>query len=198
MPYGILEDGVLIAEFVVPLTFRSNKPVFATDALSLKRSTRQRSAQRWEIETRLDPKRGGANDLMVDLVTSGNHTLVQVLVPQNTGAVFARTSVSAPTATGALGASQITVAGNAGTIPKGTFIRFANHSKVYMLTTRLDGNGPVGVFPTLRSAVPAGTAFKFRDDVVMDCLYDLDTVQGQVYEDGILMDVGVVKLIEKL
>jgi len=197
MPYGILDGGVIIAEFVVPMTLRNNKPVFVTDSLSLKRSTRKRSAQRWELETKLEPKERGAQDLMVNLVVNGYDGLVTIITPQNTGVVKARTSVSTPSASGLAGASQVTVTNNVGLIPKGSFIRFANHSKVYMLTSNLSGNGPMGIFPTLRMDVSAST-FNFRDDVVMNCFWDTDTVLGMTYEDGILMDMGTVKLIERI
>jgi hypothetical protein len=37
-----------------------------------------------------------------------------------------------------------------------------------------------------------------RDDVQMSCLFDTDTLTGMSYTDGILMDLGTVKLVEKL
>lgn len=198
MPYGILENGVIIAQFVVPTKVRNNKPVFVTDTMSLKRSSRKRSAQRWEIETRLDPLQGGAEDLFVNIVSADYTSTVQIITPQNQGAVLRRTSTSNVTATGALGSDTITVANNTGNLAKGSFIRFANHSKVYLLMAHRNGNGDVKIYPELRSAVPEGTTFKHRDDVIMDCQYDTDTFLGMVYEDGILMDNGVIKLIEKV
>jgi hypothetical protein len=36
------------------------------------------------------------------------------------------------------------------------------------------------------------------DDVQLSCLYDTDVVSGMVYSDGIQMDVGTVRLVEKL
>lgn len=195
MPFGILENGVIIAEFVVPLTFRSNKPVFITDTLSLKRSRKARTAHRWELETRVMPMQGGAENLMVSLISADSMDPISVIVPQNTGVTKRRTSVATPSATGALGASQVTVANNAGLIPKGSFIRFSNHSKIYMTKNDITGNGLVNIFPTLRMAVNA-TTFNFREDVIMPCYYDTDVVKGMVYEDGILMDPGVIKLIE--
>jgi hypothetical protein len=194
--YGIYENGSVIARFVVPMSVKSNQPIFSSDTLSLKRHVTRRSVQRWEIETNLEPLAGGAEDLFVNLVTKGYSDVVTVLVPQNYGAKQKRTSVSTPTAVGSAGTNVITVTNNAGLIPKGTFIRFANHSKVYMLTAPLVGSGPMSIYPTLRA--PVNNTFNFRDDVIMDCLYDTDTITGMVYQDGILMDVGTVKLIEKL
>jgi len=197
MAYGIYENGVVIAQFVVPMTLKSNSPVFVSDTLSLKRAVSRRPAQRWELETRLEPLSGGAQDLFVNLITHGYSEAVTIIVPQNIGVIKGRTSTSTPLATGAAGASSLAVTGNAGRIVKGTFIRFSNHSKVYMTTTDLTGIGNVGIYPTLRTAV-SNTSFTHRDDVIMNCLYDTDTVMGMVFDDGILMDLGSIKLIERL
>jgi hypothetical protein len=197
MAYGLLDNGVVIAEFVVPLTLRTNKPVFANDSASLKRNVMKRSSQRWELEARFDPKRTGAHIVMTHMIVKGNTDVFQIIVPQNQGAKQAKTSTSTPTCTGSLGATQVTVANNVGIIPTGTFIRFSNHSKIYMTTTTLTGTGPLGIYPQLRIPQNA-TTFTFQDDVIMDCLYDTDTVQGMVYEDAILMDNGVVKIIENV
>ena len=196
MAYGIYDNGEVIAQFVTPMTMRTNQPILSSDTLSLKRHTVRRKAQRWELETQLEPFSTGAQDLFVNMVTKGYSDLVQIIVPQNYGVIKARTSKSVPTAVGAVGVTAITVTGNVGLIPKGTFIRFHSHSKIYMLTSDLVGEGQMNIYPTLRTAVN-GT-FTHRDDVIMNCLYDTDTVIGMVYEDGILMNPGTVKLIEKL
>ena len=38
----------------------------------------------------------------------------------------------------------------------------------------------------------------YADNVQMQCLYDTDVVSGMVYSDGILMDTGQIRLVEKL
>ena len=40
--------------------------------------------------------------------------------------------------------------------------------------------------------------FKCNDDVMMEAIFDLDTVTGMVFVDGILMDNGQVKILEAL
>jgi hypothetical protein len=196
MSYGIYEGGTLVAGLVAPVTMRSNRPIFASDTLSLKRKTTGRGAQRWEIETNLEPLTTNANGLLVYLVTKGESGTVTLKVPQNYGVISTRTSVSTPTATGAAGASTVTVVNNSGLIPTGTFIRFASHSKIYMLTQDLRNSGTMHLFPPLRASV--NHTFTHRDDVFMPTLFDSDTVKGMVYTDGIVMDVGTVKMIEKL
>lgn len=194
--YGILENGVVIARFVVPMTFRSNRPSFSSDTLSLKRNTLKRAAQRWELETRLEPLHGGANELFAHMVEHGDTEVFTIIAPQNPGVVKARTSVSAPVGVGAKGANQVVVTGNVGVIPRGTMIKFANHGKLYMTRNTLNGDGALGIYPELRLAVNG--EFKHRDDVVMNCLYDTDVIKGMQFEDGILMDNGTIKIIERL
>jgi len=197
MTYGIYEGETLLARFVAPGDMmRSNRPIFASDTLSLKRKVSGRGAQRWEIEAGLEPLTTDANLLFVNLVTKGESETVTVRVPQNYGVIHKRTSTSTPTAVGLKGATQVAVTNNSGLIPAGTFIRFASHSKIYMTTGDLRNSGNLGVFPPLRRSV--NDTFAHRDDVVMPCLYDTDTAKGMKYTDGILMDVGTVKLIERL
>jgi hypothetical protein len=197
MVYGISEGGVLIGRFAAPLTVRSNQPVFASDTLSLKRQAKKREAQRWEIQANIEPLNQDANALFVHLVTKGITEAITVIMPQNVGVLSKRTSVSTPTATGSVGATSVNVASNTNLIPRGTFIKFANHSKVYMTTSDRNGNGSMGIFPSLRVAVST-TIFTHRDDVQMTCLCDMDTITGMIYTDGILMDMGSIKLIERL
>lgn len=196
MSYGIYEDGELLARFTAPMTVRSNHPIFMSDTLSLKRDVTRRNAQRWEIETSVEPLTRTANDLFVNFVTKGYGNTVTVKVPQNIGVIRTRTSVSSPSAVGSRGTSFVTVTNNSGFIPKGTFIQFSDHTKVYMTTSDLTNNGVLNIYPFLRKNL--NTTFKHRDDIFMPCLYDTDTVSGMVFTDGILMDNGTIKLIERV
>jgi hypothetical protein len=195
--YGIYDNGKVIAQFAAPMTVRSNQPVFVSDTLSLKRFISRRSAQRWEIEAGLEPLTSSAGDLFVNLVTKGYSETVTVIMPQNYGIVQKRTLSSTPvTATGSAGATSVTVAANTGFMPKGTFVKFSSHSKIYMTTSDRTTNGAVSIYPALSASV-SGTMF-CGDDVQLSCLYDTDVVSGMVYSDGIQMDVGTVRLVEKL
>jgi hypothetical protein len=197
MTYGIYEGEALLARFVAPATVRSNRPIFASDTLSLKRKSSGRGAQRWEIEANLEPLTTDANALFVHLVTKGESEAFPVRVPQNYGVIQKRTSISTPLASGLKGSTVVQVTQNVGLIPMGTFIRFDNHSKIYMLEADLRNSGDMHIFPRLQKTV-TGANFTHRDDVIMPCTYDTDVVKGMVYVDGILMDNGTIKLIEAL
>jgi hypothetical protein len=198
MAYGIWNGSSLIAKFVVPMRLLSNKPVFVSDTLSLKRQVATRTAQRWEIITGLEPLSDGANELYVNMVVAGYGGTVSVVTPQNIGVIRARTHGSSQLATGSIGATQVTFSAGTGFMPKGTMLKFANHAKIYMSTSDLTGNGVVNIYPALISAVPLSTAVASHDEVIMTCLYDTDTVSGMAFSDGILMDVASLKLVEQL
>jgi hypothetical protein len=196
--YGIYEGGKVIARFVAPLSITSNQPVSVSDTLSLKRQINRRSAQRWEISSNLEPLSYDANTLFANLISKGLYNTVTVLVPQNFGAKFKKTATASITAIGAANSTQVTISGlTSGIIPTGTFVKFANHSKIYLTTSDTTNAGTMNIFPALRLAV-SGTSVTYQDDVIMNCLYDTDTTIGMSYSDGILMDMGTVKLIEQL
>lgn len=196
--YGIYDGEKVIAQFVTPMTMRSNQPVFASDTLSLKRSVAKQGAQRWEISTMLMPLSHTAEDLQVELVTSGHSAEIQIITPQNYGVIQRRTSTSANVvANGARHSTSVAIVNNIGLIPRGTFVRFDGHTKVYMTTTDLTGSGSLNIFPGLLHDV-VNSGLKHRDDVIMPCLLDSSTVIGMSYTDGILMDNGTILLLEKL
>jgi len=193
--YGIYDNGAVIAGFAAPLTVRSNRPVNVSDALSLKRFSSNTPAQRWEIETALIPASSSAQDLFVDIVSKGPTIATSVLMPQNYGSFLARNATGGASASGTAGGSTITITCS-GLIPKGTFVNFGNNTKIYMLVDNCNNGGSVRVHPELRSNV-AGTMY-FKEDVVGSFYYDTDSVRGMMYSDGILMNLGTLKLVEAL
>ena len=196
--YGIYDDNQVIAQFVAPMTMRSNKPVFVSDTLSLKRQVAVQGAQRWELSTLLMPLSHKAEDLFVNLTVRGHSGTIEIITPQNFGVLQRRTSTATNiTATGNRHASSVEITNNFGLIPKGTFVRFVEHSKVYMTTADMVGSGTLNIFPNLLKDVGFEN-MKHRDDVIMPCVIDTSTVIGMAYTDGVLMDNGTITLLEKL
>lgn len=199
--YGILDstNTNVIAEFVTPLSIISNVPVFSADTLSLKRNSQRRPSQRWEISTKLMPLSTTANDLFVMFVINGTVDSFKIRTPQNTGSVKNRSGsgTCALGASGISGDNSITIAATSNVIPKGTFIKFSDHAKVYLTTTTKSSN-IVNIFPSLRQNVTNGTTFKWLDDVDMTVILDDSSIIGMSYTDGVLMDNGEIKLVEAL
>lgn len=199
--YGILNTSEqLIAKFTAPLSIRNNRPTYIADSLSLKRFSTAGTAQRWEIEANLEPLSVNAQDLFMSLVLKGVSESVVVKVPQNYGAKKKLTASAVMRTNGVVagGVTQFQVDGFTGVIPLGTFIKFSNHNKLYVTKTDLNGPGVLNVYPEVRTNIPDNTIIYYKDDVHVNFYYDTDVVKGMVYQDGILMDVGTVKLIEVL
>lgn len=193
--YGIYYNGAVIAQFVTPMSVTNYEPVSVTDALSLKRFVNKRPVQRWEIQSSLEPLSFGANKLFALLVVKGNSDILQVVTPQNYGAIQSLTANNVITATGSAGATTVSIVNSNGLIPMGTFIRFSNHSKVYMVTDDISGDGSLHLFPELRTTI-AGSTMYYRKDVLMNCKVDTSTINGMSFTNGILMDLGQIKLVE--
>jgi len=196
--YGIYDNvsGKVIAKFAAPMTVRSNRPISVSDTLSLKRFSSSSQAQRWEIETALVPASSNAQELFVDIVSKGHTVATKVLMPQNYGSRLARTATGGAIASGAAGASTITYSVS-GKIPKGSFVNFGTDTKVYMLAGDATTNGTVGIHPELRTTLVNAT-MHYAEDVIGSFYYDTDVARGMIYSDGILMDMGTLKLVEAL
>jgi hypothetical protein len=202
---GIRNGSVLIARFVAPMSVISNRPVFATDTLSLKRKTgSQANIQRWEIQTQLEPLVGDPS-LYIHMITNDSDTVIDVEMPQiyrasGVGGTTADSSLSL-TVAGSIGDTLITVGNNVGKrVSSGEFIKFANHKKIYMVKgATLNGNGDLQIFPPLIANCPISTTVATgTSNVIMKARYDTSVVKGMIYKDGVLMDVGQVTLIEDL
>ena len=193
--YGILDNGDVIASFAAPMTVIDNTPTFGGDTLSLRRIVERRPAQRWEIETNLAPLSYDAQNLLAVLMVNGNSSSIGIRMPQNYGAKQARTANDFITGTGSVSSTLVSLTGVSGLLPRGTFVKFSNHNKIYMTLTNLNGNGVVTVHPPLRTLV-SGHNVAYRDDVDGFFYADFDNIRGMSYVDGILMDLGRMRFLE--
>ena len=196
MDYGILDPTLttVICKFVAPTKIINNSPSFVSDSVSLKRHAVSQKAQRWEILTNLMPE-NSSRDFFVHNTIHGNTGIFKIRMPQPYG-LAAEIPSNSFVATGTRGSMNITVSGF-GTIPAGSFVTFAGHSKVYTLTSPAK-SGASTVFPPLFESLSSATLNYKHEEVFMECSYDLDTSLGITYVDGILSDPGQIKLIERI
>jgi hypothetical protein len=196
--YGIYEGAELIARFIVPARVRNNQLRFSSETLSMKTRTSRKTPQKWEIEAQIEPLTVGAEVIWAMMLEKDVTEPFSISIPQIHGAVLRLTASSTITASGAQGDGTVTLASNDGFLPTGTFIKFANHNKIYATTSNRDGNGTIGIFPRLLSTVPGGTAMKYRDDVIGPFLLNIDNINGMVFDDGILANAGTLLFQEDL
>jgi hypothetical protein len=215
--YGILNnsgnnsgsDSEILAAFVAPISVISNQPISSSDTLSLKRITATPSGHRWEIETGLMPSNDTA-ELLVHSVKHGKHTPFFVRFPQVylIGKTYAKTTgVSLLGEHTQSNGAVVTVDKPVGNrFAVGEFIQFGQinpstapasaTSKTYLIT-EISGS-TISIVPRLNTTYPSGTEVIGGDRVTALMYYDTDTIVGMKYIDGVLMDMGTVKLVEAL
>lgn len=187
------------ATILAPVTITSNQPIYETDTVSLSKQRASQGAQRWELSFTTVTTENTEADMLVGMIT-GLATSATMVMPQipsaakgNTASVSLVISVAA-----AAGLSAVTVVSD-GVIKKGSFIKFSNHDKLYMVTADVAaGTAPVSIYPSLRTAVAITDTFQTGTSAVLSYYRDIDTTQGLSFADGIISSVGTISLVEAI
>ena len=194
------------AEILAPITIASNEPHFDMTTVSLKTQRASQDHQRWELSFNVLSDQDKAAELFLSTIvnfdTSDTMIMPQLVKEGNTN-TLSSTNVGAPVVAGSSSVSINNSQSQIGILPKGSFIKFANHSKVYITTSDLNLSGTttsrtLNIYPNLLSAVPNGTNLLTGDDCVISYFKSIDNQMGITYTDGILSNIGTVNLIEAL
>jgi penicillin-binding protein-related factor A (putative recombinase) len=187
---------------LAPLTFMSNRRSFQIETLSLKQSTFLTEAQRWELSFSV-LMNGNEGDAFLAHTESFFASKTMVM-PQLNGpkSEMSFTGTLAVASLAAGGSSSVSVSSvGSGNLSAGYFIKFANHDKIYAVKQRTgfdSSTATLEVFPSLTKSVPATTQVQIGDEAVLK--YKLDTTGGQgiTFNDGIISNLGTIKVIESL
>lgn len=189
-------ENVVVGVFAAPMSVRSNQPVFVGESMTLKRVVQTRGVQRWEIDTRLNPESSNSNLLIAEMLRASYNKALKVRFPQSIGSIDRRIFGGPVSPLGTAGSTTVNLS-TSSTIPAGTFIKFSNHDKVYITLSERDSGSPVvDIFPALRKNVNTTDTVFWQDDIVIDMLLDTENILGMSFIDGILMDLGSIKLLE--
>lgn len=154
-------------------TFKSNSPTIATESKSLIQHTRRVPAQRWEFTLKSVPVFPADGRKIWAYITAlnGRLNVFDVVIPGYSqpqgvasGAPQVRTDAAA-------GVTSVALQGFSGPVTgqllSGDYVRFSNHSKVYMVTadvnSNVSGQLTLPIFPQLARPVTIGTALIVRD-----------------------------------
>jgi hypothetical protein len=193
------------SQILAPLRIESNEPVYSTDSISLKQLRASQGAQRWELSFNVLTNDNAADLLLgaIDEVDSSRSmTMPQLKEVSDKNTLVFDTSLVAVAAAG--GGSSVTVSktSNSGLLPRGSFVKFSNHDKVYIVKQDVDffgiGNTTISIYPALASALTVGNSIVMGDSVDFTYYRSVDDVTGITYMDGILADPGRITLIEAL
>ena len=121
-------------EILAPLSITSNEPVFDVDTINLSKQRATQGAQRWELGFNTATSEATEADMLVGVV-SGITSSDTMIMPQLPSVNRANTSgVSLGINANASGGSSTVNVSNDGILSKGSFVKFSNHDKVYMVT----------------------------------------------------------------
>lgn len=193
------------AEILAPLTITSNEPMFDVDTVSLKKQRASQNAQRWELSFNTIAEPSTQVDLFLSSVENLD-TVTTMVMPQlpKVDELYTLTQTSSNVnSAAAAGATTVGVsaATTTGFLPKGSFIKFSNHSKVYVTTsdtTFTSGTVNVNIYPSLRTSITTADLFRTNSECQLTYLRSIDQQTGITFTDGVLASVGTIDLIEAL
>ena len=134
-----------------------------SETVSGRMQVRTLGGQRWSFTAKYNPMTREEFQPVFAFVMSqqgrfGTFTIVPPVIGDASGDVSGTALVNATTAAGA---TSVAMDGITGTIKAGDFIKFASHSKVYMVTADRAGAGSVSIEPPLVSSVTDNEAITY-------------------------------------
>jgi len=134
-----------------------------SETVSGRMQVRTLGGQRWSFTAKYNPMTREEFQPVFAFVMSqqgrfGTFTIVPPVIGNASGDVSGTALVNATTAAGA---TSVAIDGITGTIKAGDFIKFASHSKVYMVTADRAGAGSVSIEPPLVSGVTDNEAITY-------------------------------------
>lgn len=136
------------------IEIESDDPTVFSEAASGRMQSRKIGGQKWRLMASYAPMAQSAF-LPIWAFTVGQRgkhgvfTIVPPEISDNSGSGTGTVTCTAASA----GVSSVTIAGLTGDIKAGHFVKFANHTKVYMLTADRSGAGAISIVPPLVTSV---------------------------------------------
>ena len=187
------------AKILAPFSITSNDPVFDVDTVSLSKQRVSQGAQRWELSFSTVTSATTEADMLVGVI-SGLDASDTMIMPQLPSADRLNTTgTSLVISAGAAAGSSTVAVVSDGVLSKGSFIKFSNHDKVYMVTADVAaGTVPVPIYPLLRTALTVSDVMNTGTSVSIRYYRDISNLRGLTFTDGILSSTGTVNLVEAL
>ena len=187
------------AKILAPFSVTSNEPVYDVETISLSKQRASQGAQRWELAFNTVTSDATEADVLIGVAT-GLATADTMPMPQLPSVDRLNTigASRAITSNAAAGVSSVTINSD-GVLSKGSFIKFSNHAKIYMVTADVAaGVVAVPIYPQLRTAVTTAHTFKTGSSATLTYYRDVSNLRGLTFTDGILSSVGTINLVEAI
>ena len=191
------------ARILAPLSITSNEPIFDVDTISLSKQRATQGAQRWELSFNVVTSDADEADILVGMI-DGITVAETMVMPQLPSVARNNTSsvVLAINSGASAGSTTVSVVSD-GVISKGSFVKFSNHTKIYMVTEAVgSGTVDVSIYPALRENVTPSHTFNTSNSsastVSLSYYRDVSNLRGLRFSDGLLSSPGVVNLVEAI
>jgi len=189
---------------LAPLTFTSNDVVISSETANLKMLIHKTDAHRWDLTFGIVANN---NEADIFLAMIENEFTVKTMIMPQLKSVEDATTLSGPLNTSQnlnKGSSEVRVTNSSGgLLPKGSFIQFSNHTKIYI--TKQDWSSEeedLVFYPNLRVTVNSNTVVRFASPLnsdpkpILNYRRDGDSLTGITYNDGILASIGSLTVKE--
>ena len=197
-----------------PVTITSDRFYYESTSLSLKRQITSTEGQRWILDFNVKQNPHADEQSMFLEHVSEPFRVHSMVMPQLPSVDRKAVLSKARTRSGNYSAGTDTIPitrgfpagetnGTANQVyPKGMFIRFANHPKVYVVTETIawgSANDTVmNIFPKLVHPVPVGTEIHLGNACEITYILDSSVIKGLTFTDGIISSPGTVRIIENI
>jgi hypothetical protein len=193
------------AKILAPFTITSNEPMFDVDTVSLRKQRTSQGVQRWEISFNIQGEFDTADDLFVASVVDFDNVKTMIMPQLPVVAKRHNMNTSPLVATAAGAGSEYVYIDSAivdGLLPKGAFIKFSNHDKIYVVRQDVSFDGLadkyIHIYPSLSKNVNTSTSLLTGNNCVLTYYRDIDNAQGITFTDGVLSNAGTINLVEAL
>ena len=135
--------------------FSSKSYNLMSESLSGRTQVRHIGGQRFEFKATYPPNTATefAPVNAFIMAQNGMAETFQIVLPEISVKSGNATGTVSTTASASIGATTVAIDGLSGTLKAGDPIKFANHSKVYIIASDRAGNGTLTFYPALRSAL---------------------------------------------
>jgi hypothetical protein len=136
-----------------------------SESLSGRRQVRGIGGQRWALTASYNPmNRSEFMPIYSFIIAQNGQFEIFSFVPPIVGSTAGTATGTVTTNTSvAIGATTVSLTGLTGSLKAGDYIKFANHTKVYMLMADRSGAGTVGIQPPLTAAVASGQGVTYNN-----------------------------------
>ena len=189
---------------VTPFSIDSNEPAFDITSVSLKTQRSSQGHQRWELTFTVQPDMDSPQDLLIDMIDEigSSSTMIMPQFKKVDERITATGTIQPSTQYNA-GASSIVLNSSSasGLLPKGAFIKFSGHDKMYIVLSDVDltaGTANLDIYPKLRSQIDTVDTVGYGSASVFSYYRNIDSITGLTFSDGLLANPGTITLVEAL